>query len=76
MKHPFGGTLANVSYSQIEQLHAEQFGEHHNDQVLTVYRGQGMSKTDFEQLMKRKGGLIAFNNFLSTTVKIKKFLLV
>jgi tetratricopeptide (TPR) repeat protein len=32
-----------------------------------VYRGQGLSITDFEKLRKTKGGLISFNNFLSTS---------
>jgi tetratricopeptide (TPR) repeat protein len=32
-----------------------------------VYRGQGLSSTDFEKLLKAKGGLISFNNFLSTS---------
>jgi tetratricopeptide (TPR) repeat protein len=33
----------------------------------TVYRGQGMFNNDFEELKKAKGGLISFNNFLSTS---------
>jgi hypothetical protein len=36
-------------------------------QVLTVYRGQGLFKTDFDQLVKTKGGLMSFNNFLFTS---------
>jgi tetratricopeptide (TPR) repeat protein len=32
-----------------------------------VYRGQGMSKADFEQMQKTKGGLMSFNNFLTTS---------
>ena len=35
--------------------------------TFTVYRGQGMSLTDFEKLQKSKGCLISFNNFLSTS---------
>ncbi|CAM4932913.1 unnamed protein product [Rotaria socialis] len=34
---------------------------------LPLYRGQGLSKTDFEKLNKSKNGLISFNNFLSTS---------
>ena len=34
---------------------------------LFFYRGQGLSTTDFETLRKTKGGLISFNNFLSTS---------
>jgi hypothetical protein len=32
-----------------------------------VYRGQGMSKANFEQLTKTKDGLVSFNHFLSTS---------
>ncbi len=35
--------------------------------TFTVYRGQGLSRTDFEKLLKTKDGLISFNNFLSTS---------
>ena len=35
--------------------------------TFTIYRGQGMSKSDFEQMIKIKGGLISFNNFLFTS---------
>ena len=54
-------------HRQIEQLHSEQF--HHKEQssVFNVYRGQGLSKTDFDQLSKTKGGLLSFNNFSSTS---------
>lgn len=34
---------------------------------FVVYRGQGMLNEDFAILQKRIGGLIAFNNFLSTS---------
>jgi tetratricopeptide (TPR) repeat protein len=51
----------------IEQLHAEQFGGDKSDKSFKVYRGQGISKIDFEKLTKTKGGLISFNSFLSTS---------
>jgi hypothetical protein len=54
-------------HRQIEQLHKEQFTGYHSHKNFTVYRGQGMSTTDFEQLTKTKGGLLSFNNFLSTS---------
>jgi tetratricopeptide (TPR) repeat protein len=54
-------------HRHIEQLHKEQFSSHHSNKNFTVYRGQGMSKVDFEQLTKTKGGLMSFNNFLSTS---------
>jgi hypothetical protein len=54
-------------HRHIEKLHIEQFGSHPQSQVSTVYRGQGLSKTDFDQLVKTKGGLMSFNSFLSTS---------
>ncbi|CAF3996730.1 unnamed protein product [Rotaria sp. Silwood1] len=53
-------------HNQIKQLHAEQYtiGK---TRVFTVYRGQGMSYMDFEKLQNSIGGLISFNNFLSTS---------
>jgi tetratricopeptide (TPR) repeat protein len=54
-------------HRHIEQLHKEQFGDNHSGNSFTVYRGQGMSKTEFDQMNKTKGGLISFDNFLSTS---------
>jgi hypothetical protein len=54
-------------HRQIETLHREQFGGHQTGKTLIVYRGQGLSKTDFDQLTNTKGGLMSFNNFLSTS---------
>ncbi|CAF1380610.1 unnamed protein product, partial [Didymodactylos carnosus] len=50
-------------HRQIEQLYSE------NDRTtkIIVYRGQGMVNVDFEKMMTSKGGLIFFNNFLSTS---------
>jgi tetratricopeptide (TPR) repeat protein len=54
-------------HRQIDQLHKEQFGDQSTNKTFTVYRGQGMSQTEFEKMSKNKGGLISFNNFLSTS---------
>jgi tetratricopeptide (TPR) repeat protein len=54
-------------HRHIERSHTKQFGSHSQSQVLTVYRGQGLSKTDFDQLVKTKGELMSFNSFLSTS---------
>ena len=35
---------------------------------LIVYRGQGMSKIEFDKLVKHEGGLLSFNSFLSTSL--------
>jgi tetratricopeptide (TPR) repeat protein len=50
----------------IRQLYTQQFAGQYLP-LFTVYRGQGLSKIDFEKLIKTKDGLIAFNNFLSTS---------
>jgi tetratricopeptide (TPR) repeat protein len=54
-------------HRHIEKLHLEQFGGHHIGAKFTVYRGQGLSEKHFNQMTKTKGGLISFNNFLSTS---------
>ncbi|CAF4214044.1 unnamed protein product, partial [Adineta steineri] len=48
---------------QLHELHANSYG----GQPFLVYRGQGLLKSDFEKLRKTIGGLISFNNFLSTS---------
>jgi tetratricopeptide (TPR) repeat protein len=53
-------------HRQITQLHAEQYGKHQHSNLFTVYRGQSLSQTDFGHLVKSKGGLLSFNNFLTT----------
>jgi tetratricopeptide (TPR) repeat protein len=52
---------------QIDQLHSQQFHDDQHSKAFTVYRGQCMSKTDFNHLNQVKGGLLSFNNFLSTS---------
>jgi hypothetical protein len=44
----------------------EQYIDHPESTSFIVYRGQGLPQTDFDQLIKNKGGLLSFNNFLST----------
>jgi len=51
---------------QIEQLHKQQVKDY-QEQSFIVYRGQGLSISNFEKLLKIKGGLISFNSFLSTS---------
>ncbi|CAF1233099.1 unnamed protein product [Adineta steineri] len=53
-------------HQQIQQLHEQQVSNHGRKPFL-VYRGQGLMKSDFEKLQKAKGGLMSFNNFLSTS---------
>ncbi|CAF2400395.1 unnamed protein product [Rotaria sp. Silwood2] len=53
-------------HRQIEHLHNKQLNQYHG-KAFTVYRGQGLLTENFEKLDKNKGGLISFNNFLSTS---------
>ncbi|CAF1486513.1 unnamed protein product [Adineta steineri] len=54
-------------HRHIEQLHKEQYADTTAANTFIVYRGQGLSSEDFEKMSKTKGGLISFNNFLSTS---------
>jgi tetratricopeptide (TPR) repeat protein len=53
-------------YKEINKLHIKQ-ADDQEKQSFIVYRGQGLSKEDFEKLLQAKGGLMSFNNFLSTS---------
>jgi tetratricopeptide (TPR) repeat protein len=61
------GFFISDLYRHIERLHSEQFNGQHSSEPFTVYRGQGVSNSDLEQMIKTKGGLLSFNNFLSTS---------
>jgi tetratricopeptide (TPR) repeat protein len=63
------GFFVRDLHNHIKQLHSEQHDGHRKYYSFTVYRGQGLSRTDFDQIMKTKGGLLSFNNFLSTSKK-------
>ena len=54
-------------HKNIADLHAEQFEQDTSAGLFTVYRGQGLSQVDFDQIRKSRDGLLAFNNFLSTS---------
>ncbi len=62
------GFFVRDLHKDIVQLYTEQYGRHHHSDTFTVYRGQGLSQTDFNQLEATQGGLISFNNFLSTSL--------
>ncbi|CAF1249325.1 unnamed protein product [Adineta ricciae] len=62
------GFFISDLHRHIEELHKQQFGDASpTAKCCTVYRGQGLMKKDFDQLMATKGGLMSFNNFLSTS---------
>ena len=50
-------------HEHIQKLHSD----FDKTTSLTIYRGQGMLPEDIERLEKSKGGLLSFNNFLSTS---------
>ncbi|CAF0918045.1 unnamed protein product [Adineta steineri] len=68
------GTIINMGFfirdlhQQLHQLHEQQLPSYHGKPFI-VYRGQGLLKTDFEKLKKTKGGLMSFDNFLSTSTR-------
>ncbi|CAF0741720.1 unnamed protein product [Adineta steineri] len=55
-------------HEQLHQLHKQQLPNYHGKPFI-VYRGQGLLKADFDKLKNTKGGLMSFNNFLSTSTK-------
>ncbi|CAF1171859.1 unnamed protein product [Adineta ricciae] len=50
--------INNIYMQQVTDICAQSF---------TVYRGQGLSKEEFEKLRQNRGGLMSFNSFLSTS---------
>ncbi|CAF0721296.1 unnamed protein product [Adineta steineri] len=61
------GFFISDLHHDIQRLHSEQFHSQKSGKTLTVYRGQCLSKEDFTEMTKTKGGLLSFNNFLSTS---------
>ncbi|CAF1444681.1 unnamed protein product [Adineta steineri] len=61
------GFFTGNLHRQIEQLYKKQYASTTAADTFTVYRGQGLSTGDFEQMMETIGGLLSFNNFLSTS---------
>ncbi|CAF1417920.1 unnamed protein product [Adineta ricciae] len=61
------GFFIKELHQHIEQLHKQQFGTNYDGEIFTCYRGQGLSKRDFDEMTKSKGGLMSFNSFLSTS---------
>ncbi|CAF1391118.1 unnamed protein product [Rotaria sordida] len=63
----FGLVLHDIYY-QIEQRHLEsKYAPALHDNLHVVYRGKRISNTEFEKIKRNIGGLISFNNFLSTS---------
>ncbi|CAF1372347.1 unnamed protein product [Adineta steineri] len=53
-------------HQEIQQLYEQQVNSYDKKPFL-VYRGQSLTESDFEKLQKTIGGLMSFNNFLSTS---------
>ena len=62
------GFFIHDLHRQLEQLHLKQIDQYHGKSFI-LYRGQGLSSEDFGKLQKTRGGLMAFNSFLSTSKK-------
>ncbi|CAF1490156.1 unnamed protein product [Adineta steineri] len=60
------GFFISDLHRDIQRLHSEQFHGEQSDKTFTVYRGQCLSKEAFTEMTNTKGGLLSFNNFLST----------
>ena len=60
------GFFIHDLHQQIEQLYQKQ-NITAKETPLIVYRGQGLSIIDFDKLKNAEGGLMSFNNFLSTS---------
>jgi hypothetical protein len=63
------GFFVRDLHQHIVTLHSNQYGHPHSSPSFTVFRGQGMSQSDVDQLIKTKDGLLSFNNFLSTSTQ-------
>jgi len=62
------GFFVRDLHNQIVALHLQQYSKRHDKKTFTVYRGQGLSLKDFDDLKNAQGGLLSFNNFLSTSL--------
>jgi tetratricopeptide (TPR) repeat protein len=62
------GFFVRDLHEHIVTLHSEQYAGQSHSNSFIVYRGQGLSQADFDQLQTTQGRLLAFNNFLSTNL--------
>ena len=60
-------------YTQLNELHKKEnlFESYEIQQIKKVYRGQHISKIEFEYLQEIKGNIISINTFLSTTKSLQ-----
>ena len=55
-------------HNHMDKVHREQQSKNPVTTEFTVFRGQGLSHEYFEKMKQSEGGLMAFNNFLSTSL--------
>ena len=63
------GFFISDLHQQIDELHKEQLVAGDFNRSFIVYRGLRMKKIAFSKIEQTKGGLLSFNNFLSTSKK-------
>ena len=56
-------------HNNIVAVHTVQYDKESHSKPFIVYRGQGLSLADFNQVKSAQGGLLSFNNFLSASDK-------
>ena len=54
-------------HNHMAKIHREQQAQKLTTVEFTVFRGQGLSQEKFNEMKQSTGGLMAFNNFLSTS---------
>jgi hypothetical protein len=54
------GFFVRDLHKHIAALHSDQYSGQNHSNTFILYRGQGLSPTDFDQLKKTQGGLLAF----------------
>ena len=65
--HSFIFTHVLYAHISMDKVHREQRAYHPITHEFTVFRGQGLSHEYFHKMKQSKDGLMAFNNFLSTS---------
>ena len=63
------GFFIRSLHKQIQTLYSQQCAQQRLSHRIVVYRGQAISKSDFENLRQNSNGFIWFNTFLSTSLK-------
>ena len=65
--HLFIFTHVLYEHTSMDKVHREQQMKNPITTEFIVFRGQGLSHEYFDKMKQSKGGLMAFNNFLSTS---------